>query len=53
MLSLMCLATKLLNDPSHASHSHTVAQSHDCITSVLADLATQHGLPTSIKSALC
>jgi hypothetical protein len=39
---------KLLNDSSHASHSRT--QSHDHITSVLADLATQHGLPTSIKN---
>jgi hypothetical protein len=38
---------KLLNDSSHASHSRT--QFHDHITSVLADLATQHGIPTSIK----
>ncbi len=38
---------KLLNDPSHASHSRT--QSHDHITSVSVDLATQHGLLTSIK----
>jgi hypothetical protein len=36
---------KLLNV---SSHSRT--QSHDHITSVLADLATQHGLPTSIKN---
>jgi hypothetical protein len=39
---------KLLNDPIHASNSST--QSHDLITRVMGDLATQHGLPTSIKN---
>ncbi len=38
---------ELLNDPSHASHSRT--QSHDHNTSLLADLATQHGLATLTK----
>ncbi len=35
------LGDKLLNNPSHASHSRP--QSHDYITSTLADLTTQHG----------
>jgi hypothetical protein len=50
MLSLMCLATNCSTIPAMLlTHAHN-PQSHDHITSVLADLATQHGLPTSIKN---
>ena len=38
---------RLLNDSGHAAHSRT--QSHDHIACILANLATQHGIPTSIK----
>ena len=37
----------LRNNPTHAAHSRT--QSHDHIISILADLASRQGIPTSIK----
>jgi hypothetical protein len=37
----------LLNNPTHAAHSRT--QSHDHIISILADLASRQGIPTSTK----
>jgi hypothetical protein len=39
---------RLLNDATHAAHSRT--QSHDYIAKFLADLATQYGIPTSVKN---
>jgi hypothetical protein len=38
----------LLNDATHAAHSRT--QSHDYIAKFLADLATQYGILTSVKT---
>ncbi len=39
---------RLLNDATHAAHSRT--QSNDYIAKFLADLATQYGIPTSVKN---
>ena len=37
----------LLNNPTHASQSRT--HSHDCIARLIAEMATQHGVPSTTK----